>query len=73
MPAGGLNYEYILVRVDNLIMDSCKEEQLMQSIIKTYPLNKFHRVYTLDHKSIGTENQKTIPTLSDTLFMAIIM
>ena len=40
MPAGKLYYGYVFIHVDNLIVARLILEQVMQSIIKTYRLNK---------------------------------
>ena len=40
IPAGECYYEYVLIHVDELMVDSRREEQVMQEISNTYRLKK---------------------------------
>ena len=40
LPAGGRYYEYVLIHVDELMVDSRREEQVMQEISNIYRLKK---------------------------------
>ena len=44
LPAGGRYYEYVLIHVDNLMVDIRREEHAMKAIIKIHQLKKDNKM-----------------------------
>ena len=76
MHAGERYYEYVSIHVDNLIVDICIEEQVMQDISKTYQLNKYFKngsystssIYLVSHSRSHKEPYNSADSLCCTIF-----